>query len=361
MSDGKRVLIVGPGFIGWNVLDHLVREKYTVTGLVRRDAHAQQIRSSGAKAVIATLDDHAVIKTLTLEHDIVFHTATADHQPSAEAICEGVSERAKQGKSTIYIHTSGTSVLDDNANGAFKGRQIFHDNKREDIDALPDSAPHRQIDLSILKAQREIGDKAKIAIMIPPLIYGWVPQHKRLSIQIPTLTRFAIKHGFAGHVGQGLCVESQIHVADLGRAYITLLHHMESSPPQAFLDNAYFFCENGHDTSWATVAKMIGTGLHKAGKIPDPNPRTIPEDLYGDLFGDHTPAVIGLNSRSRAVRLRELGWEPKEHSMQDAYVAFELPEILREEGIDFAGYEAPHHHELRGETRMRNSRFGPPP
>jgi len=339
MSTGKKVLIVGPGFIGWNVLDHLVRENYIVTGLVRRAAHAQQIQFSGAKAVVATLDDHVVIKTQTLEHDIVFHTATADHQPSAEAICAGIAERAKQGKSTIYIHTSGTSVLDDNAKGAFRGDKIFYDDKREDIDALPESAPHRKIDLSILKAQREIGDKAKIAIMIPPLIYGWNPQHKRLSIQIPTLTRFAIKHGFAGHVGKGLSVESQIHVVDLARAYVTLLHHMESSSPQEFLDNPYFFCENGHDTSWKTVAEMIGAGLHKAGKLSDPTPQTIPEDLYGDLFGKFTPAVCGLNSRSRAVRLRELGWQPTARSMQDTYEMFELSEILKEEGTEFRGYQ----------------------
>jgi len=43
--------------------------------------------------------------------------------------------------------------------------------------------------------------------MIPPLIYGFNPKHARLSIQIPTLTRWAIKHGYAAHVGEGLSVE----------------------------------------------------------------------------------------------------------------------------------------------------------
>jgi len=335
---GKRVLIVGPGFIGWNVLDHLLRENYTVTGLVRRAAHAQQIQLSGAKAVVGDLDDRVVIKAQTVLHDIVFHTATADHQPSAEAICEGIAERAREGKSTIYIHTSGTSVLDDGAAGAYEGDKIYYDNVRQDIDSLPETAPHRKIDLAILKAQQDLGDQAKMAIMIPPLIYGWVPQHKRLSIQIPTLTRFAVKHGFAGHVGKGLSVESQIHVVDLARAYVTLLHHMESSPPQTFLDNPYFFCENGHDTSWKTVAEMIGKGLHAAGKIPDPTPKTIPEDMYDDLFGEYTTAVAGLNSRSRAVRLRDLSWEPRERSMQDTFEMFELPEILKEVG-EFKGYQ----------------------
>lgn len=339
MSSGKKVLVVGPGFIGWNVIDRLVSEGYNVTGIVRRAAHAQQIQLSGAKAVVGSLDDAVAIKTQTLEHDIVFHTATADHKPSAEAICAGVAERATQGKPTIYIHTSGTSVLDDDARGEYEGDKVYHDDKRDEIDSVADDAPHRQIDLAILAAQREIGTDAKIAIMIPPLIYGYNPQHRRLTIQIPTLTRFALKHGFAGHVGKGLAVESQIHVLDLSRAYVTLLHHMESAPADDFIANPYFFCENGREASWKSVAEMVGKGLHKAGKIDDPTPRTIPEDMYGDLFGPYTGAVIGLNSRSRAVRLRELGWEAKERSMEDSYEMFELPEILKEEGSDFHGYQ----------------------
>ncbi len=127
---GKKVLIVGPGFIGWTVLDHLLRENYTVTGLVRRAAHAQQIQMSGAKAVIGDLDDRVVIKTQTVAHDVVLHTATADHRPSAEAICEGIAERARQGKQTIYIHTSGTSVLDDGAEGEYEGDKIYRDDRR---------------------------------------------------------------------------------------------------------------------------------------------------------------------------------------------------------------------------------------
>ena len=339
MSSVKKVLIVGPGLIGWNVLELLVAEGYSVTGLVRREEHAKQIEKSGASTVLGDLDDTALITAQVLSHDIVFHTATADHQPSAEAIVEGVAQRAKNGKSTIYIHTSGTSVLDDDAKGAFKGDKVYHDNKREEIDSVPADAPHRPIDLAIVKRQEAIGEAAKIAIMIPPLIYGFKPEHNRLSIQIPTITRFALKHGFAGHVGQGLAIESQIHVMDLARAYVVLLHWMESADPKELLANPYFFCENGYEASWKEVATEIGKGLHAAGKIKDPNPKEFPKDLYNDLFGPGTDAVIGLNSRSRAVRLRKLGWQPKEKGVWESYRDDELPQILKEEGKDFHGYK----------------------
>lgn len=331
MTSGKSVLIIGPGFIGWNVLDLLISEDYNVTGLVRRKVHGQQIQISGATFVLSDLDDRTTIRHQTVQHDIVLHTATADHLPSVEAVLDGIRDRASQGKSTIFIHTSGTGVLNDDSNGAFESDKIYHDNDRAEIDAVGDDAPHRPIDLTIVRAQKELGVKAKIAIMIPPLIYGFNPAHRRLSIQIPTLTRFALKHGYAGHVGQGLSVESQIHVLDLARAYIVLLHHMETSAPDEFLDNPYYFCENGCDTSWKAIARMIGQGLEKAGKIKSTEPKTIPESDYDDLFGKaDTGLTIGLNSRSRAVRLRRLGWEPKERSVQDSFEMFELPQILSE-------------------------------
>lgn len=196
MSNGKNVLIIGPGFIGWNVLDILAKEGYNVSGLVRRKEHGDGIKASGAtNVVIGDLNDTKLITEQTTQHDIIFHTATADHLPSVQAVFGGLRERLKQGKETIFIHTSGTSVLEDTsmvskmhcplmhlarsalvdfAQGAYKGDKIYRDDRPEEIDVVPDTALHRQIDLAITNAQRELAStgKAKIAIMIPPTIFG---------------------------------------------------------------------------------------------------------------------------------------------------------------------------------------------
>ncbi|KAF1987905.1 NAD(P)-binding protein [Aulographum hederae CBS 113979] len=325
----KTVFLIGPGFIGWNVLELLVGEGYTVSALVRRKEHAEQIQKCGALTVLGKLDDKELIAKHSSESNIVIHTATADHLPSVEAVLDGVKSRAKDGKSTIFIHTSGTSVLDDGAKGSHKSDKIHSDDNPEDIDALADDAPHRPIDLAIIKAKTELGAKAKLAIMIPPEIYGFNHNHKRLTIQIPTITRFALKHGYAGHVGEGLSVESQVHVMDLARAYIILLHHLEGLPAED-LANPYFFCENGKEFSWLEVAQHVGNALHAKGLIKSAQTKTFPEDAYDDLFGPDTPAIIGLNSRSRAVRLRKLGWEPKEKGIWESYEQDELPQILAE-------------------------------
>lgn len=46
-----------------------------------------------------------------------------------------------------------------------------------------------------------------------------------------------------------------------------------------------------------------------------------------------------MNSRSRAIRLRELGWKPTEKDWKQSYFDDELPEILKEETGSFAGYK----------------------
>lgn len=333
-SPGKKVFIIGPGFIGWNVLDLLVKENYDVTAFVRREEHAKELKSSGAsQAVLGDIGDKALITKHVINHDIVIHTATADHLESVEAVLDGVQQRADKGLNTIFIHTSGTGVLGDGTPGKGVTSKVYHDNVKAEVDSVSDDAVHRQIDLHILAAQKRLKEKAKMAIVLPPLIYGFNPRHGRLSIQIPVLTRYAIKHGFAGHMGDGDPVWSTIHVLDLARAYITVLHHLES---QAFgsadLDNPYWFTENTGDeeVSWREVAEAIGQGLHAAGLIDSPTPRTIPPETYGDLFGDISAIGLGLNSRSRAVRLRELGWKPVEKSWKESFLEDELPVLLKE-------------------------------
>ena len=136
-------------------------------------------------------------------------------------------------------------------------------------------------------------------------------------------------------------MESNIHVLDLARAYMTLLHHLESSTPKATLENPYYFCEctGDNEPSWYGVAAHIGESLHKEGKTQNPKPRELHGDeMFGELFSGFTGAVLGLNSRSRAVRLRELGWSPREKDWRRSFVEDELPEILKEGVVESARY-----------------------
>lgn len=340
-TTGKAVFHVGVGYIGRELLDRLLEEKYDVTALVRREEAAKELEQEGVGTLRGSLDESAKIEQQTEKSDIVFHTATADDLPSVQAVIRGIEKRAAAGKHTIYIHTSGTSLLSDQSGGQYRSDEVYSDKRPGQIDALPDSASHRLIDLEIVRARERLGTKAKLFIMLPPLIYGSNPKHDRLSIQVITMTRFAIKHKYAGHVGKGKAVWSLVHVTDLSRGYMTLLHWLEKSPADTALEAPYFFCENGEEISWGEIAGMIGKQLKAAGRVEDPTPKEIPSDQYDDLFGMYSAVVIGSNSRSRAERLRELGWAPRQAAFKDAFEKEELPIVLKEDLGDFHGYGKP--------------------
>ncbi|KFG82216.1 NAD dependent epimerase/dehydratase family protein [Metarhizium anisopliae] len=329
----SQVFVLGPGYVGREIIDLLLSEgQYEITTLVRREAAVEEFEKDGVKAVLGDLNDFKVIQQLSAKSDVVFHTATADHLESAQAILAGIEERAGQGKKSIYLHQSGASVLSDTSPGNNVNDEIYSDKTPSQIDSLSDTAPHRKIDLAILKARQKLGNKARMFIWMPPIIYGSNSKHKRLSIQIPALTRFACKHGQAGYVGTGKKAWGVVHVRDLAKAYVQVLHWIEGaadSNPE--LQNPYFFCESG-EVTWAEVGAIIGNGLYKASRITTPDTRSIPESEYVDLFGQFTPDVVGCSCRNRADRLRSMGWKPEQLGIGEAFEKEDLPALLAEKG-----------------------------
>ena len=57
-------------------------------------------------------------------------------------------------------------MLDDGCHGSYLGEKIYHDDEPDEINSISDDAWHRSIDLTIVNAAKEIGDKAKLAIML---------------------------------------------------------------------------------------------------------------------------------------------------------------------------------------------------
>lgn len=339
MSISNSIFLIGAGFIGGEVLELLLDANYGVTALVRRKDHAQELQSWGAKCVMGSLSDSELIKEQTIKHGIVIHTATADDMDSVQSVIAGLKERKSKGLSSIYLHTSGCSELCDYVAGSKKSDTIYRDDEPAQIDSLSDDAPHREVDLAIIRARQELGDSAKVAIILPPVIYGVSNKAQRLSIQLPTLTRFAIKHGFAPHVGQGLSIWNYVHVRDLARGYVLILQWLEGDKSTGIYQNPYFFVESGEEHSWKEAAEAIGHALHKVGKLADPAPKAVPENLYQDIFGEYTPHVVGANARNRANRLRSLGWLPKEKDSFASLSEDEVPLILKDSG-PFTGYSA---------------------
>ncbi|KAK4500627.1 hypothetical protein PRZ48_008816 [Zasmidium cellare] len=155
------------------------------------------------------------------------------------------------------------------------------------------------------------------------------------ELEIPTLARFATKNKYAGYIGEAsrpgalFMFRTWRDLDNRKQAYLTILTWLESSPPEVSLQNPYFFCESGEMT-WRDLSATIGEALHEAGKIHEPEPKSIPSEQYVDLFGKFTPDVVGCNARHKAERVRLLGWEPKHIDVKKSFVEEELPVLLKE-------------------------------
>jgi hypothetical protein len=103
---------------------------FPVTALVRNEKNIEAVRAAGVSNVICgSHDDLDRIRDLASQADIVINAADADDLPLTKAILEGLKARAKTvTHKSILIHTSGTGVVCDDAEGEFaeSGQKIWN-------------------------------------------------------------------------------------------------------------------------------------------------------------------------------------------------------------------------------------------
>ena len=84
------------------------------------------------------------------------------------------------------------------------------------------------------------------------------------------------------------------------------------------------YAESGNaQVGFLSLTSALTPRLSQEGKYV-----VVPQEDYGDLFGEYTSWVLGCNSRSRAERLRQLGWEAREKGLFESLVEDEVPVIL---------------------------------
>lgn len=325
MTDSvKKVFLTGAtGYIGGEVLYQLSQDEqysFQITALVRSKAKAEKLSSFQATPLIGSLDDVDLIKKQVLDSDIVIHTASADDEVSAKALKEALVFKKSP---TILIHTSGTNVLQDELlPGRGPTDKVYGDiSDNKEIIEFDDSRPHRIVDKIIFSIQEENPQFVRTVTIAPPNIFGFArgPDHK-ISIQVPALIRLALKHKRAVSVYSGRYLWNQVHVRDLGKLYILLLHKLIESPESVAIGKkGYYFAENGSPLTWREKSEKIGEilkgkGLVETAEVSEMTPKQI-IDLSGGV--SFTPYLVGTNSRCKAELARKLGWKPTQSSDSD--------------------------------------------
>ncbi len=150
------------GYIGGSVAAALVKNGHEVKGLVRTKENAARLAERGVIPVLGDLDDSDLLAAEARASDGVINTANADHSGAAAALIAGL-----EGSNKPLVHTSGSSIVGDDARGMFRSDKIFDDNTP--LIVHPMKQARRDIDLMVLKAA-ERGIRS--AVICPSLIYG---------------------------------------------------------------------------------------------------------------------------------------------------------------------------------------------
>jgi nucleoside-diphosphate-sugar epimerase len=289
------------GYVGGSVARRLIAAGHSVRGLVRDPAKADTLRALQIEPVIGDLDDHELLMAEARRADAVIDAANSDHAAAVESFIEALA-----GSDKLLIHTSGSSVIGDDAGGDWLSVNVFDEDTPLIVEPL--KQPRNAIDCRVRKAA-QLGIRS--VVICPSNIYGVGSGLTERSFQIPFLVDRARENGVVRIVGKGINRWSNVHIEDVAELYLLAL---QKAPAGAF-----YFIENGEASF-----KEIGDAIAERMELGSVQSWPVSEATlhWGEMHAHYT---FGTNSRVRAKRARkELGWAPR-HSSAIDWIRNEMP------------------------------------
>lgn len=289
------------GYIGGSVSKVLLEGGCRVRALARSQASADRLVSVGIEPVIGSLDDSDLLMYEAARSDAVINAANSDHAGAAHSLIAGL-----RGSGKLLIHTSGSSVVGDDARGQYASAKVF--DGLDSLEINPSKRARHEIDQAVLGAAL-LGVRS--VVICPSLIYGIGTGLNPNSVQIPLMVDNARQQGFVEIVGPGVNIWSNVHIEDVVSLYLLALANAPAG--------AFYFAENG-ETSFAELSAAIAVRMGLPGvKSLDP---AIAAQRWGEPRAYFS---LGSNSRVRSTRARqELHWAPQRASVLD-WIAREMP------------------------------------
>ncbi|KAI0091003.1 NAD-P-binding protein [Irpex rosettiformis] len=320
------ILFLGAtGYIGGSVLSRLLshpsRDDFDITALVRSPEKGKKLEGFGVKPAIGSLKDIPLIEQLAQNAHIVFSTADADDLDAITALLAGLKKRhATTNDIPILIHTSGTGLLtagDAATKGLGISERIYRDDNPDDIESIPPTAFHRNVDLAIIQADKE--GYLRSYIIAPGVIWGIAKNQlveagisNNFTKGIHWLIQASIARGQAGIVGKGQALWPCVNVEEQGDLFIILYDAIISSPGAVGHGrDGFYFGESG-EFLWYDLATSIGKALVKRGISKSDEPASFTDEELAKYFGSKEfGEIFGTNSRAQGPHARSLGWKPK--------------------------------------------------
>lgn len=274
------------GYIGHAVVAELAGAGHGVTGLVRSDEKAEQVRRLGARALVGDIARPDTYRDQAAAHDALVHTAF-DIGPGAVAAdrtaIETLIAAARAGSARSLVYTSGIWVL-----GATGDAPAFEDAPTDHPAALVTwRVEHERLAL-------EAGDDRLATVVVRPgIVYGG--RGGLLGAHFES----AEKEGAATYVGDGANRVPMIHVEDLARLYRLIVERHAAG---------VFHAVDGHGPLLAQVAEAASRAAGRGGAT-----RSIPLAEARKTLGPFADA-LALDQLVQSRRAVELGWRPQHPS-----------------------------------------------
>ncbi|KZW01417.1 NAD(P)-binding protein [Exidia glandulosa HHB12029] len=306
-------LVIGAsGYIGGAILVEL-RKKYpdaVITALVRSSANNDALRGAGANTIVhADTKDHAAVKDLVSNVDVVFNTADADNFELTKAVIDGLTERTKAtGRRAILIHTSGAAELWDDGEGyANPTARVRSDAVEDDIASIPASALHRNVDDLVFEADR--AGHLSGYIVAPSVVWGAGsgPIHRTTFINgLYVSLAQAFKRAVV--IGDGSNIMATVHVDDVVSLHLLLLERGLSEKDLQASPFAKFYIASTYDQPTKDVIQVVTNFFHDKGLYPSAQLESL---SLAEAVKLHPWAfVIAKNTPMKAERARAVGWKP---------------------------------------------------
>ncbi|KAJ7167990.1 hypothetical protein C8R46DRAFT_1270735, partial [Mycena filopes] len=300
------------GYIGGPILSRFIEREnpdFSLTALVRSPEKAEKLRRLDIRhlnIVIGSHNDAPLVERLAEQADVVFSLADCDDLQAAESILRGLKRRFEPTKvKPTLIHMSGTGCLGDGANGAFATDTVYNDLDIAQIESLPATQPHRNVDLAIVEADKQ--GYAETYIVIPGLVFG-TPRgilarervQNQTNLALTALIRASFARGAAGMRGEAkniIAVVDVTEVADLVELLFNAVGQIGHGR------HGYYFVSNA-DVVFEKLVEVIET---RAGKR-----RAFTKEELDAYFPNQASlqAFFGDNGRADSARARALGWKP---------------------------------------------------
>jgi nucleoside-diphosphate-sugar epimerase len=280
------------GYIGGTVALRLMREGHVVRGLVRDAAQTQALRQLGIEPIVGALEDVALLTQEAQRADAVINAASSDHVVAVTTLLKALT-----GSGKIFIHTEGSGIVNDNAQGEWAAKQIYDESTP--LTPLPDKAQRVELDQTVIQAVKQ---NVHSVVLVNSMVYGVGRGLNKTSVQLPMLIDHAEETGVARYIGKGSNSWSNVHIDDVADAYALALKKAPAG--------SLYYIENG-------AASMLDIACAIADKLDLGAPQSWSMDDASQAFGGgYAKSLFGSNSRVSAQRARtELGWTPQHHSI----------------------------------------------